>query len=161
MDRVDRILAQWAREMPDVGTRGSAVLGRIRRIVLAMRGEIELNFALYELDAGGFDVLAMLRRAGAPYTLRPTELYRTLMISSGGLTARLDKLEEAGFIRRRDADDDGRGQLVELTPAGRKRIEAAFRRDMEVENRMLEGLSDAEHASLVRLLRKLALAMHV
>jgi DNA-binding MarR family transcriptional regulator len=159
LDHVDRALAQWAREMPDIETKGADVLNRARRVVLESRGPIEDNFRRHGLDTGEFDVLATLRRAGAPYALRPTELYRALMISSGGLTARLDKLEAAGLIRRKAAGDDARSVIVELTQAGRKKIESAFRADMDLENRMVEGLSEPERAELVRLLRKLTQAM--
>jgi DNA-binding MarR family transcriptional regulator len=82
-----------------------------------------------------------------------------LMISSGGLTARLDRLEGAGLIRWRAAGDDARSVIVELTREGRKKIEAAFRADMEIENRMVSGLSENERAELVRLLRKLTRGM--
>jgi len=83
------------------------------------------------------------------------------VISSGGLTARLDRLEEAGLIRRTRATDDARSVIVELTPAGKKKIEAAFRDDMEIENKMVQGLSERDRADLVRLLRKLAQVMRV
>jgi DNA-binding MarR family transcriptional regulator len=158
-DQVDRALDQWAREMPQIETKGASVLSRARRVALESRRDVEANLRRHGLDSGAFDVLAALRRAGEPYALRPTELYRSLMISSGGLTARLDKLEAAGFIRRRAADDDARSVLVELTPQGRRKIEAAFRAGMEIENRMVEGLNDTERAELVRLLRKLTQAM--
>jgi DNA-binding MarR family transcriptional regulator len=156
---VDRAMEQWRHEMPEVDTRGAEVLSRARRIVLESRAAIEANFRRHGLDAGEYDVLASLRRAGAPYALRPTELYLSLMISSGGLTARLDRLEDAGLIRRTRATDDARSVIVELTPAGKKKIEAAFRDDMEIENKMVQGLSERDRADLVRLLRKLAQAM--
>ena len=120
-DHVDRVLAQWAREMPDVEIRGADVLNRARRVVLELRREIEENFFRHGLDTGEFDVLATLRRTGEPFCLRPTELYRSLMISSGGLTARLDRLEGAGLIRRRAAGDDARSVIVELTRRAAKK----------------------------------------
>jgi DNA-binding MarR family transcriptional regulator len=160
-DHVDRVLAQWSHEMPEVEIKGADVLNRARRLVLKSRPAIEETFKRHGLDTGEFDVLATLRRAGAPYTLRPTELYTSLMISSGGLTARLDRLEDAGLIRRRASEDDARSLLVELSPAGKKKIEAAFRADMELENKMVSGLSESERAELVRLLRKLMQAMKV
>lgn len=158
-DHVDWIFTQWAREMPDVDTRGAAVIARARRITLKSRRDIEAVFKRFGLDTGEFDVLATLRRSGAPFTLRPTELYRSLMISSGGLTARLERLEKAGLIRRRAADDDARSLLVELTSEGKKKIEAAFGADMQIENRLVQGLTPSEQAELVRLLRKLALSL--
>jgi len=158
-DHVDRVFGQWAKELPSVATHGAAIIGRARRITILSRKAIEENFAAYGLDAGEFDVLATLRRSGPPFTLRPTELFRWLMISSGGLTARLERLEKAGLIRRRPAEDDARSLLVELTPAGKKTIEDAFRADMAIENKMVESLTAEEHSTLVRLLRKLALRM--
>src|SRR5437763_586973 len=158
-DHVDRALAQWSREMPEIEIKGADVLNRARRLTLETRRDIEANFKRHGLDSGEFDVLATLRRAGEPYALRPTELYQSLMISSGGLTARLDRLEAAGLIRRRADDDDARSVRVELTPAGRRKIEAAFRADMELENKMVSGLAESERAELVRLLRKLTQAM--
>jgi len=158
-EHVDRAVAQWKREMPDVDTRGADVLNRMRRMTLESRPVIEANFANHGLDSGEYDVLATLRRSGAPYALRPTQLYVSMMISSGGMTARLDRLEGLGFIRRRRADDDRRSIIVELTAAGRKKIEAAFRDDMEIENRMLADFPEKDRAELVRLLRKLAQSM--
>src|SRR5690242_20429914 len=158
-DHVDRALEQWSREMPDIEIKGADVLNRARRLVLESRGAIEETFKRHGLDTGEFDVLATLRRAGVPYTLRPTELFTALMISSGGLTARLDRLEAAGLIRRRASGDDARSVLVELSPAGKKKIEAAFRADMALENQMVSGLSEGERAELVHLLRKLTQAM--
>jgi DNA-binding MarR family transcriptional regulator len=88
--------------------------------------------------------------------LRPTELYKSLMISSGGLTDRLARLEAAGLVRRVASEVDARSLLVELTPAGRKRAEIAFREDMQVEKAMLAALTPSEREQLGRLLAKLA-----
>lgn len=158
-DHVERLLRQWARELPEIDTGGAAILGRARRVTLQARREIEAVFARYGLDAGEFDVLATLRRSGPPYRLRPTELYRSLMISSGGLTDRLQRLERAGLVQRRGAEEDGRSVLVELTDAGRETVEAAFREDMAIENRLVAALSPEERSLLARLLRRLALAV--
>ena len=154
-DDVDRFRAQWARELPDVDTRGMDVLGRARRVVQQSRAPIEAALARFGVDAGEFDVLATLRRAGPPYSLRPTELFRSLMISSGGLTARLNRLKSAGLIARPQAPDDGRSLLVELTADGARLVERAFREDMAVEARLVSSLSDTEQIDLASLLRKL------
>lgn len=154
-DDVSLFREHWARELPDVDTSGMDILGRARRIVLASRPAIEAVFARHGIDAGEFDVLATLRRSGAPYALRPTELYKTLMISSGGLTARLAKLEKAGLVERPPSPDDGRSSPVRLTSVGRSKVEAAFREDMAIEGRMIAGLSSEETAQLIHLLRSL------
>lgn len=157
-DGVDLRRAQWAAELPDLDTRGMAILGRMRWITLNLRPQIEAIFKKYDLDSGEFDVIATLRRSGPPYCLRPTELYRWLMISSGGLTARLTRLEKAGLIARLPDPDDARSMLVQLTPEGSTLTERAFREDMAFESTVLAALTPAEAATLEALLRKLALA---
>jgi DNA-binding MarR family transcriptional regulator len=154
-DDVSRFRAQWARELPDLDTSGMDILGRARRIVLRSRPAIEAVFAGHGIDAGEFDVLSTLCRSGAPYALRPTELYKSLMISSGGLTARLTKLEKAGLIVRPSSTDDARSTLVQLTPAGRTKVEAAFREDMALESRMIAGLSQKQKSDFTTLLMSL------
>jgi len=156
-DHVDRIHGQWIRELPDIDLDGNRIMARARRITLLSRPKIEAVFSRHGIDAGEFDVLATLRRSGAPYALRPTELYRSLMISSGGLTDRLIRLEERGLVRRRASPEDRRSLLVELTAAGATCAEAAFREDMLVENVFVAKLSTHERDELARLLRKLAL----
>ena len=158
-DHVARLRAAWARERPDIDTEGMAILGRARRIVLASRGPIEAVFTRFDLDAGEFDVLASLRRSGTPYRLRPTELFQLLMISSGGLTDRLSRLERRGLIARIPSEEDRRSLIVELTEAGRALVESAFEADMAVERGLLDGLSAAERQDLAALLTKLALSV--
>jgi DNA-binding MarR family transcriptional regulator len=156
IDHVEQRRRQWSRELPDVDTVGMAVLGRLRWITLQVRPAIERVFERHGLDSGEFDVLATLLRSGPPYRLRPTELYKSLMISSGGLTDRLARLESAGLVRRLASEADARSLLVELTPSGRKRTEAAFREDMATEKQLLTGLTSEERVLLGRLLARLA-----
>jgi DNA-binding MarR family transcriptional regulator len=158
-DRVGTRRRQWARELPDVDTRGMAVLGRARLITLAVRPEIEAVFARHHLDAGEFDTLATLLRSGPPYRLRPTELFSSLMISSGGLTDRLNRLQRAGLVSRPTDSADARSLPVQLTDEGRHIAEAAFREDMDTEARLLEGLTDDDLMQLANLLAKLALSI--
>ncbi len=159
IDHVAWVHSQWIGEMPDIDLSGSGIIGRARRITLLARERIEAVFARHAIDAGEFDVLATLRRSGAPFALRPTELYRTLMISSGGLTDRLKRLETRGLVRRRASDTDLRSQLVELTVKGRDCVESAFKEDMAVENDLVMGLTAKERDQLARLLKKLAFTL--
>ena len=159
LDHIDRLRAQWAAELPDLDTGGMEVIGRARRVTLRSRPAIEAVFARHGVDTGEFDVLSTLRRSGPPYRLRPTELYRSLMISSGGLTDRLNRLTKAGLIRRPPSPEDGRSLLVELTAAGAALAEAALREDMAVEAAMLAHLTLAERGTLAGLLRKLDLSL--
>ncbi len=158
-DHVSRIAAQWAHELPDLALSGLPVIARARRVTLLSRKRIEAVFARHGIDTGEFDVIATLRRTGSPYALRPTELFRMMMISSGGLTDRLIRLEERGLIRRRASREDRRSLLVELTEKGRALAEAAFREDMAVEDAIVAALTPAERATLAGLLAKLAASM--
>jgi len=155
-DHVSRLRDAWLRERPDIDTEGMAILGRARRITLLTRESIEAVFARFGCDSGEFDVLATLRRAGRPYRLRPTELYESLMISSGGLTDRIQRLESRGLVIRRPSTEDGRSTLVELTRKGLERVDAAFAKDMQLEKELICGLSAGEKKTLADLLAKLA-----
>lgn len=158
-DHVDRLRRQWARELPDLDTEPMAILGRALRLTNMVRPSIEATFAGFGLDRGEFDVIATLRRSGPPYRLTPTEMYTLLMISSGGLTHRLDRLEKAGLVRREKSPNDGRSMLVALTDKGKALAEQAFRKDMESELAFLAPLSRPERDLLAGLLRKLMTGM--
>jgi DNA-binding MarR family transcriptional regulator len=158
-DAVDRILAQWARERPDLDCSPMGVVGRIsqlqREVYLAQRA----TFARHGLDVPSFDVLAALRRAGAPYQLTPTALMRTALVTSGAITQRLDRLEEKGLITRERSEVDGRAVVVTLTGAGRAALDAALPDHLETERRLLEGLSEADRVQLAELLRRFLVAL--
>lgn len=154
-DDIDGFRLGWARELPDVDTEPMAVFGRVHRLAHLLRPGIEATFERVGLDRGEFDVLATLRRSGPPYSLTPTEIYTSLLISSGGLTHRLGRLEAAGLIRRERSSQDGRSLVVTLTARGTRKTEEAFRADMEDEAAALRVLSARERQSLAGLLRKL------
>ncbi len=154
-DHVHRLRGQWADELPDLDTEPMAILGRAYRLSNLVRPSIEATFASFGLDRGEFDVIATLRRSGAPYKLTPTELYTSLMISSGGLTHRLDRLQKSGLILRERSAIDGRSMVVGLTDEGIRLAEAAFRADMGSEASYLTDLNAQERHDLAALLRKL------
>ncbi len=154
-DRIDEIQAQWAREAPQLDTSAIAILGRVTRVSNIAGREIERVFEAHNLERGEFDVLATLFRAGPPYELTPTDLYRQLLISSGGLTHRLNCLERAGLIVRTPSSDDKRSRRVRLAKSGRERVVAAYRDDLALESKLLDGLDPADRAALIALLRKL------
>jgi DNA-binding MarR family transcriptional regulator len=158
-DHVDRLRRQWARELPDLNTEPMAILGRAFRLGNMVRPSIEATFAGFGLDRGEFDVIATLRRSGPPYRLTPTEMYALLMISSGGLTHRLDRLEKAVLIRREKSAQDRRSVQVALTQKGMELAEQAFRKDMASELAFLEPLDERERDLLAGLLRKLILGI--
>jgi DNA-binding MarR family transcriptional regulator len=156
MDRADTAIEQWGRERPDLPPLPMAVLGRLSEAAeRVMRDHMNPLFATAGLQPGEFDVLATLRRAGAPFLLSPTRLYEAAMISSGGMTARLDRLERAGLIERHPDPNDRRGKLIALTDAGRALIDETIGKHVANEQRILSPLSQAEQKTLNALLRKL------
>jgi DNA-binding MarR family transcriptional regulator len=154
-DHVDRLRGQWQAELPDLDTEPMAILGRAYRLANLVRPSIEATFASFGLDRGEFDVISTLRRSGMPYRLTPTELYTSLMISSGGLTHRLDRLQKSGLIIRERSTSDGRSMAVGLTGEGIRLAEAAFCADMASEATYLTDLNAQERLDLAALLRKL------
>ena len=158
-DFVDGLVAQWERERPDLAPAPMGVFGRISRIAR------HIETALLELDQthglgeGEFDVLAALRRAGAPHTLTPTDLYRSLMLSSGAMTARLKRLERSGLIARVSNPADGRSVQMTLTARGRRVVDALVGPHLEVERECLKALTTDDQRMLTRLLRTITLAL--
>jgi DNA-binding MarR family transcriptional regulator len=155
VDHVDEIIEQWHRERPDLDVGALATLGRILRIGVLADASLARGIAPHGLQPGWFDLLAALRRAGEPFELNPTELMRATLLSSGGMTKRLDRLEEAGLVRRKPDPHDRRGTLVGLTRKGRSAIDAALAAHLGNEERVLSPLTSQERRTLDRLLRKL------
>lgn len=158
-DYVDSILQQWSAERPDLDASPMGVIGRISRASRILERKIEHIFAAHDLSGGGFDVLAALRRAGPPYRLSPTGLYNSLLISSGAMTNRLDRLEERELVSRVPDPHDRRGVLVSLTPKGKRLIDKATEAHLENEENLLKPLSAAEREHLSALLRKLLISL--
>jgi DNA-binding MarR family transcriptional regulator len=158
-DRIDQILAQWNRERPDLDTRAMGLVGRIQRAAAALRPRLDETHERSGLQGESFDVLACLRRSGRPFQLSPTRLYREMMLTSGAMTNRIDRLEEAGLVSRRADPQDRRGTLVRLTAKGKALIDAATIQHAANEERLLAGLSAREQLQLADLLRKLLLSL--
>jgi DNA-binding MarR family transcriptional regulator len=157
-DLVDRILRQWQRERPDLDTSPMSVIARIERLSRVLEHRIAAALDEYDLNESQFGVLAALRRAGEPYCLSPTALYGSLLISSGAMTNRLERLKTAGLVRRLPDPEDGRSVLVQLTPNGLRVVEAAVATHAENERQLLEPLSRTEQRQLAELLRTLLAA---
>ena len=157
-DHVDFIQAQWAREKPELDTSPMGVVGRISRISRHLDRLLQKNYARFGLNGGEFDVLATLRRAGRPYQLTPTQLFNALMLSSGAMTNRLDRLEGEGLIKRTPNPNDRRGILVTLTEQGVALMDRAYAAHIANEQQMLRSLSTTEREILTDLLRKLLLS---
>ncbi|WP_406508600.1 MarR family winged helix-turn-helix transcriptional regulator [Streptomyces sp. NBC_00212] len=159
-DAVDAITDQWAAVRPDLETVPMAVYGRIYRIARAMGERMDKEYAKFGIGRGEFDVIATLRRSGEPYTLSPRQLSATLMLTTGGMTGRLDKLEKAGLLRRSPDPTDRRGLRVTLTEKGLALVEESVTAGLAAQTELLTSALDAEEAAqLSALLRKL-LAAH-
>lgn len=156
MDRAARAVEQWRRERPDLDVKPMLLLGRLSELAaLVSREHLNPLFARFGLQPGEFDVLATLRRAGAPYTLTPTALYEATMITSGAMTNRLDRLEKAGLVKRAPHPKDRRGVVVQLTAKGRALIDEAITDHVANEWTVVERLTPEEQDLLAELLLKL------
>lgn len=158
-DAVDQVIAQWRRARPDLDPSPMGVLGRIARLAVATAQELEPVFQRYGLTGGEFDVLATLRRASGADGVTPTELAASTMVTTGGMTKRLDALEQRRLIRRTRSGADRRSIWISLTAKGRALIDDAVEAHLENEERILGELSKQERDQLARLLRQLALTV--
>lgn len=154
-DPVDEIVEQWRRQRPDLDPDPMLVIGRIDRLSAAFDVRLRPTFAEAGLGNGDFDVLAALRRAGPPYELTPGALSRSMMVTTGAVTKRIDRLERQGLVARTVAPSDGRGRLVSLTPAGVELVDGLIGRHLAREATLLDGLEEHERARLADLLSKL------
>ncbi|MFF3578338.1 MarR family winged helix-turn-helix transcriptional regulator [Streptomyces mirabilis] len=154
-DPVDAIIEQWATVRPDLDTAAMEVFGRVFRLARAMGDRMEKAYAPYGISRGEFDVLATLRRSDAPYTLSPRQLSATLMLTTGGMTGRLDKLERAGLLRRSPDPHDRRGLQVTLTDKGLRLIDEAVGAGLAVQAEALAHLDEERAGQLAALLREL------
>lgn len=156
-DEVDRIVDAWARERPDLDVAPLQVLSRVDRLARHLDRARRTAFTASDLEPWEFDVLAALRRAGAPYQLSPKDLLQQTLVSSGTMTNRIDRLVDRRLVERRADPHDGRGVLVVMTETGRQQVDAAITVLVADEAEMLAGLSRADQERLSALLRKLSL----
>jgi DNA-binding MarR family transcriptional regulator len=154
-DHVDQIVQAWRRERPELDVTALALLARLFRTAHLADAVLGRQLAAHGLQPGWFDLLAALRRAGEPYALTPTQLMRTMMLSSGGMTKRLDRLAAAGLVERRPDPNDRRGILVRLTGRGKTTIDTLLPVHLSNEQRLLASLSPAQQHTLDELLRSL------
>jgi DNA-binding MarR family transcriptional regulator len=154
-DEVDNLIAAWRRERPDLDVSPLQVLSRVTRLAHDLDHARRLAFSAHELEPWEFDVLAALRRAGAPYALSPGQLGAQTLVTSGTMTNRIDRLEARGLVQRENDPTDRRGVRVVLTPAGRARVDAALADLVEREQALLAVLGDDQQRELTALLRSL------
>lgn len=156
LDHVAGIVAQWGRERPDLDASPIAVIGQMARLTQLFDPHLRPPFVEAGLGNGDFDVLAALRRAGAPFTLTPGHLSVSLLVTTGAISKRIDRLEGRELVRRTVSDADARSRLVTLTPAGVDLTDLLIAVHLANEARLLASLSVDERDRLAVLLGRLA-----
>jgi DNA-binding MarR family transcriptional regulator len=154
-DQVDRLVAAWRRERPDLDVEPLQVLSRVSRLARHLELARREAFEQLGLAQWQFDVLTALRRSGPRYELTPGELMAETLVSSGTMTHRIDQMEAAGLVARQPDPADGRVVRVRLTPAGRSAVDAALRNLLDRERELLGPLAGGERSALAGLLRRL------
>jgi len=159
-DRARRAQEEWQRERPDIDANVMALVGRLLQATHLLERNWFLPLAAqFELHQGEFDVIATLRRSGNPYAMTPTDLHEGLMLSSGAMTSRLDRLERKGLIERVPSPNDRRSTLVRLTPAGLALIDKLLPLHVANEQQAMAALTQKEQAQLDGLLAKLIVGL--
>jgi DNA-binding MarR family transcriptional regulator len=154
-DEVDRLIQAWQRERPDLDVAPMQVLSRISRLARQLDRHRSAAFERHGLEAWEFDVLAALRRAGAPYQLSPGQLLRATGVTSGTMTNRVDRLAARDLVERNDHPGDRRGVLVRLTELGGTTVDAALADLLAAEHALLSDLPSAQQDQLAAMLRTL------
>jgi DNA-binding MarR family transcriptional regulator len=154
-DAVDLIIKQWHAQRPALDVSAMEVLGRLHRGYLKYQALLNTVFDRYGINNGTFDVLAALRRSGPPYRMTAGELATSSLVTTGGITLRIDRLEEAGMVERIRLRDDRRVVYAQLTADGLKLVDEVSQVHFENERVMLDGLTATDQKQLAGLLRKL------
>jgi len=154
-DYTDRVLTGWDEARPDLQVGALQVTARLSRIGPHLARRQEEIFSRLGLGRGEVGLLSALRIAGPPHVASPTRLAKGLMLSSAGVTSRIDRLERRGFVRRLPDPNDRRGVLIELTDEGLAAVDAAVAANTDSDRQLLERLDPEEVAQLEHILRKL------
>ena len=160
-DFTDRLLDRWDTARPDLGVGALQVTARLARIGPYLERRQEAVFNNFGLSRGEVGMLSALRTAGPLHRLSPTRLSHGLMLSSAGVTSRLDRLERREFVRRLPDPDDRRGVIVELTDQGAEIVDAAVAALAVSDRRLLERFDPQEIATLEGLLRKVLASLEL
>ncbi|CUJ56831.1 MarR family winged helix-turn-helix transcriptional regulator [Achromobacter dolens] len=154
-DLVDLVLSQWEQECPNLDISPMSVLSRVFRFHAFAARDVGQAFKRHHLHQGEFDVLATLYRTGAPYAMNPQKLVAALLLTSGAMTNRLDRLEQAGLLARTPNPDDRRGVIVALTAEGLRVIKQVLKDYLRELESLLAPLNATERRQMAGLLKKL------
>lgn len=158
-DGVDALVGEWRRERPELDMSAKQITGRIIRLAALFEEAYGASYEQLGISGSDFGILSALRRAGHPYQLSPTQISRQRMITSGGLTPALDRLERHGLIDRVSNDSDRRSRFARLTEAGLDVIERAIELHTDDEHQLIAGIDEATRTRLVEDLRQLLLGL--
>jgi DNA-binding MarR family transcriptional regulator len=158
-DSIEMFLQQWRRERPDLDPWPFGILGRTQRISARLQTRALTWLEPLGLTWESFSLLAALRRSGAPYELRPTEIYKESLLSSGAITNRIDKVEKEGWVKRYDSPDDRRGVIVRLTPSGKVIADKAIEIHFKQLSAQLSGIAKRDRQHLLELLKTVLVAL--
>lgn len=156
-DHIDFVISQWDSALPQLDTSSMKIFGRMLRLMKHLAKARSLALEEFGFHEGEFDVLATLRRAGEPYCLSPTQLYKALLVTSGAMTHRLNRLEQEGWIERLPDPEDKRSMRVGLTSQGQLRIERALTAHVQAQEAILSALPAAQRRDLENTLKTLLL----
>lgn len=160
-DLVDLIIDQWSREIPDLDVSSIGVLGRLHRCDLRYQALVSEILAEFNLTTASFDVLASLRRSGPDYRRTAGQLAEIGLVSSGGITQRIDRLVDAGLVERSKEPHDRRIVYIQLTAEGKDLIDTVLQRHFDEQNTLLAGLNRAEQRQLAQLLSRLEVSLEM
>ncbi|MDC9581652.1 MarR family transcriptional regulator [Xenorhabdus sp. PR6a] len=155
-DHVDRLLMQWEQQRPDLDPSSIGVIGRLCRINKIVEQRLQHAFKKHDLSGIEFDILATLRRNNTPVT--PTEMYQSVMLTSGAMSTRIEHMVQRGLIERIANEKDRRSCKIFLTPKGKALIDKAVESHLENQKAILEPLTDTQQEQLATLLRDWLLA---
>lgn len=159
LDELGEMLGQWRRVRPETDVDAMTLVPRILRLAYLLAQELQMVNASFGLERGWLDVLSALRRTGPPHRLPATQLARSVLLSSGGMTARLDRMEEAGLVRRLADPNDRRGVLVDLTPKGQTTIDRAIDAHTAAYGELVNTSTANEHKRIAEWLRRQLLGL--
>lgn len=158
-DFVDHLVEQWERAMPGLQYDGLAVFARLARFTSLASRQIYQTLAGFELTESQVNLLAALYRSGVPHRLSPTELSTSMLLTPGAITHVIDQMEAAGNVIRRADPNDRRKVIIELTPGGSERVQAAMRAHLTTSLLLLDALSNKQRAAFIGSLRLLLLSI--
>jgi len=154
-DSIARIIREWRRERPDLDGAAVGIHGRIIRLAAHMLRRADGWLDPLGLSWEAFSLIVTLRRSGKPYELRPTDILKESLLTSGAVTNRIDRVEEMGLVKRIPAKGDRRSYTIRLTPAGKRLADKAIEHHFVALKRSFDSLTDSEQKQLAGLLAKL------